>query len=130
LASDDPFRIFVADQLAVVGCVSLRAMFGGAGVYLDGRMFGLIAFDTLYFKADDVNRPDFEAEGMAPFSYETKGGRNTIMSYWQVPERLYEDADEMRLWARKAIEAAHRSGTKRAKSERTAGKSGARRVNR
>ena len=115
MPKDDLFRTFVADQLSVVGPVVLRSMFGGAGVYRDGLMFALIAFDTLYFKADAGNRPDFEAEGTSPFSYETKNGRNTIMSYWQVPERLYEDADEMRDWARKAIEAAVRASSKSVK---------------
>lgn len=111
MPKDDSFRTFVAEQLAVLGPVTLRSMFGGAGAYHDGVMFALIAFDTLYFKADDGNRADYEAEGTQPFSYETKGGRNTIMSYWQVPERLYDDPDEMRSWVRKAFEAALRSSS-------------------
>ena len=69
-------------------------MFGGAGVFRDGIMFGLIADETLYFKIDDTIKGDFEAEGSEPFVY-TKAGKATAMSYWRVPERLYEDADAM-----------------------------------
>ena len=86
-------------------------MFGGAGVYCDGLMFGLIARETLYFKADDSNRPAFEAEGMDAFTYE---GRNKPirMSYWRLPERLLDEPEEMVEWARAAM-AGCRPGVRR-----------------
>lgn len=104
---------FLQDQLASLGPVTARRLFGGAGIYLDGVMFALVADDTLYFKADDTTRPDFEAEGMAAFSYATKEGRNTIVSYWRAPERLFDDPDEMRAWAAKALGAARRTASKK-----------------
>jgi DNA transformation protein len=58
-------------------------MFSGAGLYADGVMFALIARETLYLKVDSETRPDFEADGMEPFSYETSKGRNVIDSYWR-----------------------------------------------
>jgi DNA transformation protein len=94
-------------------------MFGGAGIFRDGVMFALIVDDTLYFKADDSNRRDFEAEGLAPFSYETKNGRNTIMSYWRCPDRLFDDPDEMAAWAGKALAAARKAAAKPAAGKRT-----------
>ena len=39
-------------------------MFGGWGLYLHGRMFGLITEGQLYLKADDLTRPDFERAGV------------------------------------------------------------------
>jgi len=107
---------FLEDQLCGLGPITIRRMFGGAGVYCDGTMFALIADDTLYFKADDGNCADFEAEGLEPFSYQTTKGRNTIMSYWRVPERLFDDPDEMLKWAEKAFAAAKRSGKPRRKT--------------
>jgi DNA transformation protein len=84
-------------------------MFGGGGVFLDGLMLGLIADGTLYLKADDETRARFEAEGMAPFSYVKKSGRTTIMSFWQIPERLFDDPDELVAWARAAFAVARRA---------------------
>ena len=103
MAVSPGFKIFVAEQLAGVGPVSIRPMFGGAGVYADGVMLGLIASETLYLKTNATGAADFEAEGSEPFSYETRQGSNTIASYWQVPDRLFDDADEMTVWVRRAL---------------------------
>jgi DNA transformation protein len=91
-----------------IGRVAARAMFGGWGVYREGRMFGLIAEDTLYLKVDDANRPAFEAEGLGPFVYEGKSKR-VAMSYFEVPPAALDDAAEMRPWARSAYDAALRA---------------------
>lgn len=102
------FLEFLKDQLAGVGAVAIRPMFGGAGVYAGGVMFALVADETLYLKADAGNQPDFEAEGMAPFTYEGKG-KPVRMSYWQAPDRLFDDPEELLIWARRALNAALRS---------------------
>ncbi|MDO9125240.1 MAG: TfoX/Sxy family protein, partial [Parvibaculum sp.] len=73
---------------------------------LDDLMFGLIVGETLFLKADDRNRSDFEAEEMGPFLYEPPSGKTVAMSYYELPERLYDDPDELVLWARKALDAA------------------------
>jgi DNA transformation protein and related proteins len=107
------FAEFLKDQLADFGPVSIRNMFGGAGVYRDGLMFALIADEVVYFKADDTNRRDFDAEGLGPFVYSTKTGQNIIMSYWRAPARCMDDPAEMAAWARKAYEAALRASKPR-----------------
>jgi DNA transformation protein len=109
MTASDGFIDFVKDLLGPLGPITVRRMFGGAGIFRDGVMFALIVDDTLYFKADDSSRGSFEAEGLAPFSYHTKNGRNTIMSYWRCPDRLFDDPDEMAAWARQALAAARRS---------------------
>lgn len=103
------FSEFLKDQLSEFGAVTIRRMFGGAGIYRDGLMFALVASDVVYFKADDVNRPDFEALGLGPFVYAGKDGRNTIMSYWRAPESCLDDPSEMADWAARAFAAALRS---------------------
>lgn len=117
MTASDTFIEFLRDQLRGVGAIAVRRMFGGAGVYAEGTMFALIADDTLYLKADELTRVDFEAEDMEPFNYATKDGRNTIMSYWRAPERLFDEPDEMLAWARKALGAAKRSGSKKKPSQ-------------
>ena len=120
MASSAGFLEFLEEQLTGLGPVSIRRMFSGAGVFADGVMFALVADDTLYFKADETTHADFEAEGMSAFTYATKGGRNTLISYWRAPERLFDEPDEMLAWARKAMAAARRAGAK--KSSKAAGK--------
>ena len=94
MAASTGFVELLKDALSGLGPMSVRRMFGGAGVYADGVMFGLIADDTLYLKADDATRRAFAAEGLGPFVYEGRG-RTIATSYWRVPERLLEDTDEM-----------------------------------
>lgn len=106
MAVSAEYKEFVIEQLEPLGPVRIRNMFGGAGVYLDDLMFGLIAGETLFFKVDDRNRADYEAEEMGPFVYEPPSGKSVAMSYYELPERLYDDADEIVAWARKALDAA------------------------
>ncbi len=78
----DPSHLttFLLDLLAPLGPVSARRMFGGVGLFHAGMMFGLVARDELFLKVSDANRPNYEAAGEAPFSYDTKSGMNTIQS--------------------------------------------------
>ncbi|MBT3360074.1 MAG: TfoX/Sxy family protein [Rhodospirillales bacterium] len=111
MAFSTEFRDFLIEMLEPLGKVTARSMFGGAGVYLDGTIIGLIAGDVLYFKVDDTNRPDFEAAGTGPFiPFEDKP---YPMSYWEVPADVLEDQNELCGWARKAWEASRRSGSKK-----------------
>jgi DNA transformation protein and related proteins len=104
-----PFVSMCVEVLGeALGRVSARSMFGGWGVYREGRMFGLIAEDTLYFKVDATNRPKFEAEGLGPFVYDGKG-KPVSMSYHEVPPEALDDAAAMRPWALSAYDAALRA---------------------
>jgi DNA transformation protein and related proteins len=85
-------------------------MFGGAGIFRDGLMIGLVADGVVYLKADEHSSPAFEAEGLGPFTY-GNAGKRVIMSYWRMPERLYDDPDELARWAADALAAARRAGT-------------------
>ena len=100
------FREHVADLFAALGDVKIKLMFGGAGIYFKDRMFGLIADERIYLKANDQTRPAFEAEGSKPFVFEMKSGELAAMSYLEVPPRLLDDPDELAKWARRAYEAA------------------------
>jgi DNA transformation protein len=103
---------FVRDLFAAFGPVTVRRMFSGAGIFADGLMFGLVVRDVIYLKADDTSIEDFEREGCAPFTY-TRGktsGRPSqhALPYWRLPERLYDDPDELAAWAKRAFAAAER----------------------
>jgi DNA transformation protein and related proteins len=105
----------IQELFSAFGEVAVRRMFGGAGIYADGTMFGLVADGVIYLKADEVNAPAFERENLPPFTYETKDGKRGVMSYRRMPERLYDDPDELATWARDALAAAQRSGVRAVK---------------
>jgi DNA transformation protein len=96
------FKEFLADLFCSFGPVSIRTMFGGAGVYADGVIFAILVDDTLYFKADKASAPAFASEGKGPFTYRPKDRAPVAMSYWEVPDRLLDDPDEFAVWARRA----------------------------
>jgi DNA transformation protein len=107
----------IQELFSAFGVVAVRRMFGGAGIYADGAMFGLVADGVIYLKTDDVNAPAFEREHLPPFTYETKDGKRGVMSYRRMPERLYDDPDELATWARDALAAAQRSGVRAVRKE-------------
>lgn len=90
----------------VLGYVKARGMFGGYGVYHEGRMFALIANDQLYLKADDGNRDTFVDGGSSPFIYESKNKR-VEMSYFLADP----DSGDFAEWVRLATDAAERAAT-------------------
>ena len=112
VASDD-FAEFLREQLAPLGRVTMRRMFGKTGVFCDGLMLGMVRDNTLYFRVDDGNRAVFkEAESFPPLNYEKRGG--TIdLAFWRAPERLFDEPDELVAWAQAALAAARRVAAKR-----------------
>lgn len=100
------FAEYLQDQLASFGAVAIRRMFGGAGLFRDGLMFGLVARETLYLKTADANRVDFEAAGMMRFTYQ-RNSKTMYLSYHEVPADVLEDADLLSEWAGKAFAVAH-----------------------
>ena len=106
---------FIHELFAAFRPVTVRRMFGGAGIFCDGLMFALVFDGAIYFKVDDASIPDFEREGSRPFVYTRakspgKIGRASL-SYWRLPERLYDDPEELAVWAERALAIAQRKKT-------------------
>jgi DNA transformation protein len=99
----------IIDLFAAFGRVSVRRMFGGFGIYADGVMFALASRGVIYLKADDETVAAFRQEGTGPFTYDTKHGKHASLSYWRLPDRLYDDPDELAAWAGIALAVARRS---------------------
>jgi DNA transformation protein len=118
----------IRELFAEFGPVDVRRMFGGVGIFVEGRMIALVSREVIYLKADAETIPDFEHEGLAPFSYATRNGERKLTSYWRMPDRLYDDAEELARWARRAHAAALRAATRekprRAKSAKRKSKRG------
>ena len=111
---------YLAELFAGFGSVTVRRMFSGSGVFADGLMIALVVDGVIYLKADDSFVPLFEREGQAPFSYQTRDGKRTLNSYWRMPERLYDEPDELTEWARLALAAARRAGQRGGKIQKRA----------
>lgn len=97
---EDPFVRYVVEQLAALGEVEPRAMFGGYGVYHDGVFFAIVDGGRLFFKTDGASRAEYESRGMGPFR-PTK--EMTLRSYYEVPAEVLESPEELALWARRAL---------------------------
>jgi DNA transformation protein len=102
-------RDFLIDLFADFGPVTIRRMFSGFGISADGTNFALALRSGLYFRADEQTIPRFEAEGSKPFQYQTRTKTVTVLSYWELPARLFDDPEELTGWARAALAAAERA---------------------
>lgn len=120
----------IRELFAEFGPVDVRRMFGGAGIFVDGRMIGLVSREAIYLKADTETIPAFEQEKLAPFGYATKNGERKLTSYWRMPDRLYDDPEELAHWARAAHAAALRAAESPKKRSNKAGDANAKPVRR
>jgi DNA transformation protein len=113
MIASNSFAEFLREQLAPLGRVTLRRMFGATGIFCDGLMFAVVSEDMLYFRIDDHNRRAFEeTAAFPPLNYEKKG-RTINLSFWRAPERLFDETDELVMWSRRALAAARRVAAKR-----------------
>ena len=103
------------DLFAPFGKIVLRRMFGGEGLFRDGVMFALVYEDRLYFKTSEESRQAFIAEGAGPLFYKFKNAEGVLTSYYDLPDRLYDDPDELAEWARTAFAVALQSPAVRKK---------------
>jgi len=76
-------------------------MFGGAALYRDELAFGMIANDVVYLKVDDTNIDKYIKNGssqLKPFK-----SNATVLSFYNVPPDVFEDADEFVEWAKESL---------------------------
>ena len=112
MVASDEFAEFLREQMAPVGHVTTRRRCGKTGVFCDGVMLGMVSENTLYLRVDEGNRAAFkEAEAFPPLNYR-KQGELIDLSFWRVPERLFDEPDEFVEWARIALAAARRVAAK------------------
>jgi DNA transformation protein len=122
---------FIRDLFAPFGPVAVRRMFGGAGIYREGLMFALVFDGAIFLKVDAASIPDFEREGSRPFVYTRAKSPGKIGR----AERLYDDPEELVVWAERALAIAQRKKAMprvraKAKQSRHAPKASKRRTHR
>src|SRR5580704_12377142 len=109
---------FLIEHLGSLGEITTRRLFGGNSLYCDGTVFALVANDTLYLKADDGNRPEFEANGLEPLH--PFGDTTKSMQYYEAPPELFEDPNALRRWGGGALAAGRRTNAKKRRKRKRA----------
>ena len=110
---------WVQEALEPLGAVTMRSMMGGATLYLDGTVFAIIADDEIWFKADAQSDGVWDDQGCDRFTFTMGDGRSGSMNYRRGPTDVYDDPDEMRRWARLALEAGLRAPPRKAKKKKS-----------
>jgi len=108
MSNSEDFVAWVLEQLAPLGRIVARRMFSGHGIYCDGLFIAIVMNDTLYLKADEDTRPQFERAGSARFEYRRKG-RDASIGYYTAPEEAIDSPAALAAWARLALGAALRA---------------------
>lgn len=121
MPKSDPHRF--DDLFQAFGPVDLRRFFGGEGIYSGDVMIGMVFGDTVYFKTDEETRKPFLAERAKPFTFKKRSTGETVVTGWfALPDRLYDDPDELAQWARAALHVASVSPTTIRKRKRAVAK--------
>lgn len=106
-------RDHLIDLFSEFGPISLRKMFSGFGITADGVNFAMALRAGIIFRVDELTIPRYDAEGAKPFQYDTRNKTVVVNSYRHLPERLYDDPEELAEWAREAVGAAKRAAAKK-----------------
>ncbi len=114
-AEEKEFVAYVVELMQSIGPVRARAMFGGHGIFLEDLMFALVADSVLFFKVDKQTENNFKVRGLEAFTY-MKNGKEFNMSYYQAPEEVLEEGEEMSYWANMAYSVALRAASKKRKT--------------
>lgn len=94
---------YIVELLEPIGWLRTSRFFGGIAISRDTVQFAMVMENTLYFVVDDETRPTYAQAGMQPFSYSTKKGRVQVKRYFEVPDEVLADAEQLRQWAKESI---------------------------
>jgi DNA transformation protein and related proteins len=110
MAVSESYKEYVVDQLGKLGFATVKKMFGGAGIYYDGLIFGILADDILYFKVDDSNKSDYIMARMKPFK--PFDDKPMLMPYYEVPVDILGNREQLAVWAMKSLLVYRNNSTK------------------
>ena len=105
------------DLFAEFGRIAVKRFFGGEGIYSGAVMIGMVFDDVIYFKTDEETRKAFLAEKRKPFTFE-KGGETVVTTWFSLPDRLYDDPEELAVWARAALKVAQAAPAARKRAKK------------
>lgn len=87
---------YMVESLGSIDGISTKKMFGGHGIFYNGKMFAMVnSKGQVHLKADDSNKSFFEEHGSE---------KHSKMPYYSVPEAVFESKDELINWSKKSID--------------------------
>jgi DNA transformation protein and related proteins len=114
MAVSKDYLDWLCERLEPLGPITPRRMFSGAGLFIDGAMFGIVLNDTLYWKSDALSAAQFDAADCAPFSYQKKTGTTIVTALRKCPDDAFDEDDLLLDCARLGLEAGRRAALKKA----------------
>jgi DNA transformation protein and related proteins len=103
VAKRDSVREWLEEALAPLPELSLRRMFGGAGLYSEETIFGILHQQRVYLKTNEATRLAFVKRGCD--ALRARSG-TVLTSYYEVPPEVQDDEEELVRWSRQALEVA------------------------
>lgn len=95
----DSFRNFILEQLAALGSLRCKRMFGGYGLYAGKIFFGIVFDGRLYFKTHPDTLAEYLDHHAAVFAPSEK---QILKNYREVPVDILEDSERLSFWAQRA----------------------------
>ncbi|MEM9426581.1 MAG: TfoX/Sxy family protein [Pseudomonadota bacterium] len=88
-----------------VGPLTTRKMFGGLGIYAEGKIFAVLMSDgRLRLKGAGAMVDVFDENAWERWTYQREGSKKvSAMPYWTLPDALLDDPDAASGWARRAL---------------------------
>jgi DNA transformation protein and related proteins len=99
------------------GLVTVKPMFGGHGVYIEGLCFAIEHGGEVFLKVDAESQPRFAEAGSSPFIYNARGKARPT-SFWRLPLAAHDDAAELTRWAVLGLEAARHAAAAKPKPKK------------
>lgn len=106
MSANTEYAEYVLELLAPIGPLRTGRFFGGVGISRGSVQFAMIMGNSLYFAVDDTTRPRYEKAGMTSFSYMTRKGEIQVRKYFELPEEVLTDPEQLRLRANESIQVA------------------------
>lgn len=78
----------VLDKLQTLGKLSSRSMFGGYGICYEKVMFGLVAENKFFLRADKAMEKQFKDKKVEQFVYKNRG-IPVVLSYYHIDEAFW-----------------------------------------
>ena len=113
MTASNEFIEYVMELLEPIAVMDGGKFFGGFGIKSNSIQFAMIMDNSLYFVVNDETRPKYEKLKKKPFSYQTKKGTVNVKRYYEVPEDLFDEPDDLIKWAKESIDIAHKTQRKK-----------------
>lgn len=82
-------------KLQPIDGITAKKMFGGHGIFHEGKMFGIVnSKGECFLKADDTTKADFITQG---------ANKHSRMPYYSIPEDVIDDNELLSSWVEKSI---------------------------